>query len=87
MPIVPRMDRAKPMDVGGRPTPPVKMNGSFRSSASATAGGLLGSYTGVDRKMNHSELKVPTWKASSEWASSVSTTLRVKMRRKGRRCV
>lgn len=48
---------------------------------------MFGSYTGVERKTNQRELKVPTWNASSECVRSVMQTLWVKMRRKASRWV
>lgn len=62
MPSTPRMAMAMPTDLGGRPRPPVKTKGGCRDREPSGAD-FEGSYTGVDRKTNHSELKVPTWKA------------------------
>lgn len=55
MPMTPRIDIASPTRAGGRPMPPVNTKGRWRAGVF----GRFGSYTGVERKTNHSELKVP----------------------------
>ena len=47
--------------------------------------GFAASNRDVERRMNQSELKVPTCEASRPCAERVKITLRVKMRRRGSR--
>lgn len=87
MPSAPRMAMAMPTSRGCSPRPPVNRNGGWCWRECGLSGGLAGSYTGVERNTNHRELKVPMWNARRKCATSVKVTLRVKMRRKGRRRV
>lgn len=85
IPMTPRIAIAIPTERGGNPRPPVNRNGSLGVKPGGC--GSEGLKTGVERKTNHRELKVPTWKARKLCAMSVNKTFLVNMRRKGRRFV
>lgn len=63
------------------PRPPVKRNGRRGGSGGGGSGGSAaeGSYTGVERKTNHSALKVPMWNVRKNCATKTRMTLRVKI--------
>merc|ERR1719160_1697023 len=82
IPMVPKIAMARPTLCGCSPRPPVKRNGSWGVTSDSP-----GSYTGVLRKTNQSELKVPTWNAIRKRAINVSTTLGVNTRLNGNRRV